>query len=319
MYRQLQHSFVMDTSQNMDSNMFQSAYVAKEDLLDRLLEELNDPKAEVLGQLVLSSKPFKELYFKQNGWKNVETISISSIQDGARKLKALGKYWAFYPSKLNRRGLFIQEELAKLPSAPLIFPAALPQRSMGAWTLLDQNTMLVAKETTSPFPHGIVEFQETKIPPSRAYLKLYEALMHAGKTPQKGNKCLEIGAAPGSWSYVLASLDTELKSCDRSSLDESLNRFPNLTFVKGDAFKLTPEVIGPIDWLFSDLICYPDKLYEYISLWLESGMCKNFICTLKFQEGVSISSIEKFAQIKDSKVLHLFHNKHELTWIKVDA
>ena len=297
--------------------MFKSAYLAKEDLLDRLLEELGDPQAEVLGQLVLSKLPFKELYFKQNGWKHLEKISITSIQDGVRKLKALGKYWTFYPTKLNRRGLFIQQELAKVPSAPLIFPATIPARSIGAWTLLDQNTMLVAKETSSCFPHGIVEFQETKVPPSRAYLKLYEALMYAGKVPQKGDKCLEIGAAPGSWSYVLASLDTKLKSCDKSSLDQSLDRFPNLEFVKGDAFKLRPEVIGPIDWLFSDLICYPDKLFEYISLWLDSGMCKNFICTLKFQEGVSIASIEKFAQIKGSKVLHLFYNKHELTWIKV--
>ncbi len=296
--------------------MFKSGYIAKEGLLSRLLEELNDPQAIVLENLVLSKEPFRHLYFMQNGWKSPETFSIASIGDGVKKLRALGKNWAFYPTKLHRRGLLIQESLPKVSIKPLYFPQPMPERKIGGWTLLDQNTIIASAETTSPFPHGEVLFEEDKRPPSRAYLKLYEGLSIAKKWPQKGEKCLEIGAAPGSWSYVLASLETQLTCCDRSPLDPSLDAFSNIHFIKGDAFSLTPDKVGPVDWLFSDVICFPDKLYSYIQLWLDAKACRNFLCTLKFQEGVSLDILHSFASIEGSQIVHLYHNKHELTWIK---
>jgi len=296
--------------------MLRSGYLAKEGLLKNLLEELQDPKALVLDHLVLSTLPYQELYFKQNGWKEVETFAFSSIKEAARLLRAKGKYWAFYPTTLYRRGLLIQENLAKAPVKPLLFPTSLPSTSYGGWTLLDEKTLVFSKETTSPFPHGEVLFEEDKTLPSRAYLKLYEAFMQVGSLPQKGEKCLEIGASPGSWSSILATLGAQLTCCDRAPLAPSLKRFSNLRFVQGDAFKLTPQEVGPIDWLFSDLICYPDKLFDYIRLWLESGLCKNFICTLKFQEGISLKALENFEKIPGSRLLHLFHNKHEITWMK---
>jgi len=43
----------------------------------------------------------------------------------------------------------------------------------------------------------------------------------------------------------------------------------------------------------------------------------NFICTLKFQDGADYSVADKFAGLPDSQVLHLFHNKHELTWVRL--
>lgn len=297
--------------------MIQSGYIAKEGLLPRLLEELGDPDVLVMDQLILSKLPYRPLLFMQNGWKNPVTLTITSIQDGVKKLRALGKNWAFYPTQLHRRGLLIQEGLAKVANPPLAFPCKAPERKIGGWTLLDAETLVASSETTSPFPHGEVVFIEDKRPPSRAYLKLYEGLTLAKKWPQPGDKCLEIGAAPGSWSYVLCNLGTNLTCCDRAPLDDSLNKFRNLTFIKGDAFSLTPSKIGPIDWLFSDVICYPDKLLSYIELWLKEGACANFFCTLKFQDEVPLETVKAFAAIEGSHIFHLYHNKHELTWIKV--
>jgi len=39
---------------------------------------------------------------------------------------------------------------------------------------------------------------------------------------------------------------------------------------------------------------------------------------LKFQGEVDLNIIKEFEKIEGSQVLHLFHNKHELTWFKVD-
>ena len=67
------------------------------------------------------------------------------------------------------------------------------------------------------------------------------------------------------------------------------------------------------------------ELYEWIEKWLESGLCSNFICTIKMQgetgnakENRNLADFEtpkRFAKIPGSKVIHLYHNKHELTWI----
>ncbi len=299
--------------------MYRSAYIAKEGLIEPLLKELNEPKAKVFDHLVLSFNPFTPLFFMQNGWIDPVKISIQSIQDGIDQLKKLYPLWAFYPIEHLRRGELIAQGLRKIKKEPVPFTSPLPKHRPGGYTLLDQNTLFAAKTTTSFYPNGIVNLQETKAPPSRAYLKLMEALHLIQKFPQPNEKCLELGASPGSWTYVLADLGADVIACDRSPLDIKLNRFKNIKFIQGDAFKLTPDKIGPIDWLISDIICYPEKLLQFIQTWLHSGLCKNFICTIKFQGEIDLSIVKEFKKIEQSKVIHLFHNKHELTFIRVSS
>lgn len=294
--------------------MFQSGYLVKEDLLNRLLEELNDSQATILNELVLSPLPYKPLKFMQNGWINPKVISISSIKDGAGQLRKMGRNWAFHPTTLHRRGLLVQDLLPKYKNEAICFPSETDNKQMGGWTLLDQNTIVAASDTTSSFPHGQMSFIEDKTPPSRAYLKLYEILTRLNKRPMSGDTCLELGASPGSWTYVLGSLGANIIACDRAPLDPILSKFPNVQYKSGDAFKLTPDKIGPIDWLFSDLICYPDRLLSFIKEWIAAETCKNFICTIKFQDMVSLDVLKEFEDIPGSQIIHLFHNKHELTW-----
>lgn len=85
--------------------------------------------------------------------------------------------------------------------------------------------------------------------------------------------------------------------------------------MRHDAFTLKPEDVGACDWVFSDVICYPERLYEWIGMWLSSGLCRNMICTVKMQGGIDWQLIEKFATLPDSRLVHLNYNKHELTWL----
>jgi 23S rRNA (cytidine2498-2'-O)-methyltransferase len=299
--------------------MIQSAYLAKKDLLEPLLQELADPQAIIKDQLVLSTKPYKKLFFVQNAWPTVETIPISSIQDGIRKLKQLYPFWAFYSTGFHRRGELILDGLRKIKQEPVDYLSPLPKHKVGGFTLLDQDTILACKNPLSYYPHGEVLLKEDKHPPSRAYLKIIEALHLVQKYPTKEQKCLELGASPGSWTYILAQICGSVIACDRSELDPKLSVFKNITFIKGDAFKLTPDKVGPIDWLFSDIICYPEKLLSFIQEWIKSGFCKNFICTIKFQGPIDLEIVKKFEQIENSFILHLYHNKHELTFFLLNS
>jgi len=75
-----------------------------------------------------------------------------------------------------------------------------------------------------------------------------------------------------------------------------------------------------VDWLFCDVACYPPKLYDWIERWLASGLCRRFVCTIKMQGTVNTGSVDfdtpkRFAEIPGSTLVHLYHNKHELTWM----
>ena len=64
--------------------------------------------------------------------------------------------------------------------------------------MLDPETMLAAAQCTSPFPNGEIGFVEDRIgPPSRAYLKLWEALTLIGSRPGPGERRVDLGSSPG--------------------------------------------------------------------------------------------------------------------------
>ena len=299
-----------------------SAYLAPEGLSEPLLKEV-DGVIAIHNQLILSSQPFINAHWAQNIWKNPITLPIDSINDAAKKLKSIQRNWCLYSFTLHRRAQLIQEKLNFIKPKPMSFPTPLPSKGvMGSWCLLNENTLLASTDCTSPFPNGESSFIEDKNgPPNRAYLKLYESLTLAEKTPVEGEFCIDIGSSPGGWAWVIQKCGAEVLGIDRSPLDEKISNLKGVSFEKRDAFSLLPEEFiekgQSVDWLFSDVICYPEKLYEWLSIWIDSGICKNFICTIKFKGEPEKDIIKKFAAIPNSKVLHLFHNKNELTFFRL--
>jgi 23S rRNA (cytidine2498-2'-O)-methyltransferase len=101
---------------------------------------------------------------------------------------------------------------------------------------------------------------------------------------------------------------------DKAPLDPAIARLPGVETRQESAFGLKPEDVGPVDWLCSDVICYPERLLRLVRTWLESGLARNFVCTIKFQGDTDHATARAFAEIPGSEVRHLSHNKHELTW-----
>lgn len=267
------------------------------------------------GRLIIAQGEPQFSPFAQNIWFNPQLIKFTSITDAAAKLKDIQRNWFPYSWQLHRRTGLIQKKLPFMSAKPLAFPATLPTLPLGSFTLIDDTTMLVAPGCASLYPNGEPQFIENHIdPPSRAYMKLFEALTVLNALPHKGERCMELGASPGGWTWVIANTGATVIAVDRAPLDPRIDRRANVTFQAGDAFTMTPDKIGDLDWLFSDIICYPEKLYDFAQRWLDSGRCKNYLLTLKFQGETNFDIIERFAAIKGSRLLHLAANKHELTW-----
>jgi 23S rRNA (cytidine2498-2'-O)-methyltransferase len=188
---------------------------------------------------------------------------------------------------------------------------------LGSWTLIDARTLLASPRCTSPFPNGEARFVEDKhAPPSRAYLKLWEALTLLGAYPKPGELCLDLGASPGGWTWVLATLGARVISVDKAALDRRVAAMTGVEARRESVFGVDPRSVGPIDWLLSDVVCYPARLLRLVERWLAAGTCRRFVCTLKFQGATDHETARRFAAIPGSRLLHLHHNRHELTWVK---
>lgn len=294
--------------------MTKTGYFAPLGLEKPLKEEVKNRSAEY-GRLFIAEGDPQNSYWAQNIWYNLEEIPITSISDGAKKLRERGRLWSFYPYQEVRRGHLITEKLPHFLPKPLTFPAELPKAPLGSWMLLNKETILAASHCSSPFAQGEVHFQESSIPPSRAYLKLWEIFLKIGRRVQPHEKCLELGASPGSWTWVLGELGARVIACDRAPLDPKIGALPGVSFLKKDAFSLTPADYPDLDWIFSDLICYPEKLLKWVIPFLEAEKKINIVCTLKFQGDEGYDIVKEFEKIPGSQIMHLFHNKHELTWV----
>lgn len=261
--------------------------------------------------------------FAQVTWINCQTLPITSISDGAKKLRNLGRNWALFSINNHRRANLIQESLPKVADNQIQFLAPQPTHPMGGWTLLDANTIVCSPETTSNYPLGKVEFVENKvIPPSRAYLKLWEFFTLHCQPPVRNTHVIDLGSSPGGWSWVLADLGLNVTSVDKAPLDQHIAQMPTITFLAMSAFSIDPAhlptnlhtSLSQTTWLFSDIICYPERLLDLIKKWMTHSNVDNFVCTIKFQGEADFAIIDEFLKIPDSKMVHLYHNKHEVMW-----
>ena len=296
-----------------------TAYLAAEDFVDQAAAELKGVQA-VHGRLIIAGGVPQTSCWIRNIWFEPRMFRIRSITDGAGALRAIQRNWIMYSFGWHRRSALIQEKLPHVSARPLRFPQQVPQSPLGSWTLLAPDLMLASARCSSAFPHGEVRFVESKQgPPNRAYLKLWEVFCRIQKMPAPGEVCLDAGASPGGWTWVLQQLGANVLAVDRAAPAPEILQLPRVTFRKGNAFSVVPDQDRRFDWIFCDVACYPAKLLDWVSKWQNSGKCRNFVCTLKLQGNSCYGIIRKFAALPHTAFLHLSHNKHELTWISLNV
>ena len=156
------------------------------------------------------------------------------------------------------------------------------------------------RHLVAPFPKGEVPIAADKAAPSRAFAKLVEAELRLGRGIQQGETCVDLGAAPGSWTYVAVSRGGRVIAVDRSPLREDLMRSPHVEFRPGDAFRFQPA--RPVDWLLCDVIAAPERSADLLLDWLRRGWCRQFVVTLKLGKGPmaggEVGGLEVLARLK---------------------
>ncbi|MBX3039378.1 MAG: hypothetical protein KF789_01560 [Bdellovibrionaceae bacterium] len=283
-----------------------------------LSEELSLGKARILeqqGRLFVVENLLARPVWAQACGYNAVRATPKSITESVKVLRDLGGKWACASQTRHRRSQLIQEQAYRpRPPQEIEFLGEVPTARWGLWALLDDQTLIASAETDSIFPLGEVRIKESEAPPSRAYMKLWELFTLHGIKPPPKSRTIDLGSSPGGWTWVLAEMGCQVLAVDKAPLAPHVAKNPLVKSLKKDAFKLVPTETGPIDWLFSDLICYPPKLFDLVGVWREAGV-KNFVCTLKFQGRSDFESMARFLEIPGSWIVHLCANRHEVTWV----
>lgn len=166
----------------------------------------------------------------------------------------------------------------------------------------------------SPFIKGTLPIASDKSAPSRAFAKLTETELRLGRRIAPKESCVDLGASPGSWSYVALQRGARVTAVDRSPLREDLMQDRRLTFHQGDAFTYVPP--DRVDWLLCDVIAAPERSIALLLHWLRQHWTRRFVVTIKFKGQEDYGQLEQLKRelpplCRDFFITRLCANKNE--------
>ena len=177
-------------------------------------------------------------------------------------------------------------------------------------------------------PGGVRRLRRLAGAPSRSGLKLQEAFLHFLSPAERHlafagrPTAVDLGAAPGGWTFVLRSLGAEVLAVDNGALDPRLAEDPLVIHVKGDAFTYEPP--RTVDWLVCDVVDKPARVVETLARWLRRRWAMRAIFNLKLpmkqRHAAVMDARERLFRILGPRaeeytfaVKQLYHDREEVT------
>jgi 23S rRNA (cytidine2498-2'-O)-methyltransferase len=303
-------------------------FVAPEDHRERLLAELKAESwslGEVFGRFVWAQAPdeisSRPLVWAVDAWRNPkrlrwnDQVDLASlvrealVQDPGASQDLDCFRWVDLSTRRFENSQSLLTNLRSLSKNP---------RLTVKWAQIRADEAILSTQTL--WPWGFLRGEprlRPKAAPSDAISKLLEAFEMVGY-PQKGDRVVDLGASPGSWTYAALLSGAQVFACDRSPLE--LQSWPQdfiqrVQFRSGNAFAWGFSQCNP-DWVLSDLICTPEKLWKSLEKWIQECPQAKFVCTLKFKGDEGLEWIPRFQDVPGATVLHLQNNQNEACFLK---
>lgn len=147
----------------------------------------------------------------------------------------------------------------------------------GVWSVNVQTPMPLWKDP--------LQFSHLELPaeaPSRAWLKIEEAITLFDLEIKSGQTAIEVGSAPGGAVYALLKRGLNVRAVDPAIMDESLKVFPGYRHIKKPFQELEGAEIQGVDWWISDLNLAPGTVLSHLGRLLrEVEKPQGLILTLK--------------------------------------
>ncbi len=181
---------------------------------------------------------------------------------------------------------------------------------------------------SSPAHMGILRVKMLHDAPSRSYLKLAEAFeVFLSKEEQAqwlrpGMSAVDLGAAPGGWSWQLVQRGLKVTAVDNGPLKGAAAEHPAIRHLRQDGFRYRPR--QPVDWVVCDMVEQPQRVAALMAEWVAAGYSTRAIFNLKLPMKKRVAALhDALATVRavlDAKGLRyrlqarqLYHDREEAT------
>jgi len=171
---------------------------------------------------------------------------------------------------------------------------------------------------SSPEVGGRIRMKMDSRAPSRSYLKIEEAFFRMGQEPQEDETVIDLGAAPGGWSFAFAKRGCLVTSIDNGPLkidDACIRRIEHL-HRDGLSFQLG-KLQPPVTWLVGDMLIPPGKVLGLLRYWVDGKHCQKIVMNIKLPQMNPLPALEPILEWMEKhpelKVRQFYHDRREVT------
>ena len=325
---------------------------------------LNNPED---GEALMKNMPLRRLIFARQWFITVtEKIALPDYNRVEAIVEALGSEWQYADLRMETPDTNDGKELSKF-CRKLAVPLRQALRKNKVLTekgnkegtnkegAILHALFLSGKEVifgfslahnTSAHVMGIPRLKFPNASPSRSTLKLDEAFLHFVPRDEwetrltSGMTAVDLGAAPGGWTYQLVRRGMMVTSIDNGPMAESLMETGQVKHRMMDGFKYVPQKQAvywivretgagkkvsipdqtPIDWLVCDMIEKPQRVIDMVINWFTEGYCREAVINLKLpmakKYDIVKELLEKLHEALPNcyyEAKHLYYDRDEIT------
>jgi 23S rRNA (cytidine2498-2'-O)-methyltransferase len=179
---------------------------------------------------------------------------------------------------------------------------------------------------TAPWPMGIPRLRMPREAPSRSVLKLEEALLvflteaERRRDLKPGMFAVDLGAAPGGWSWLLARQGLRVIAVDNGRIAPAVMATGMVEHRREDGFDFRPR--NKVDWMVCDIVEQPSRVAQRMSQWFANAWCRHAVFNLKLPMKQRYEAVAQARVIIeralpgrkfDLQFRQLYHDREEVT------
>ncbi|WP_110690965.1 23S rRNA (cytidine(2498)-2'-O)-methyltransferase RlmM [Salinicola endophyticus] len=187
----------------------------------------------------------------------------------------------------------------------------------------------------SEHPGGVLRLRHPADAPSRSTLKLEEAWYtfipkESWETRlSSGMQAVDLGAAPGGWTYQLVRKGLFVYAIDNGPMDKALMATGQVEHLREDGFVWEPPY--RLDWLVCDIVDKPMRVIDMVERWLMRRWCREAIFNLKLPMKKRWDEVRRcLTRLEETlhahgvsatiACRHLYHDREEVTvHVRIDG
>jgi 23S rRNA (cytidine2498-2'-O)-methyltransferase len=310
--------------------------------LGKVTGEKADNRAEYVWRL-LGDLPISDLHVwsrdkSSPGYRDYEPGMTVEAAEAERILreKCPAKSIIALAGRGSRRAAIAEQSFVSDPAGQAATisrapPPALPLAAGGKNSPLVADVVLVTPDEwwvgyhrvrtlVASWPGGFLQAELPESAVSRAWLKMQEAVLWSGFHMEPGQKCIEIGSAPGGASQFLLSQGLHVTGIDPAMMDPAVLGDKHFLHIRKRSKEVPRQEFVGADWLTCDVNLPPNYALDTVkAIVAHPGVrFRGMLLTLKLVDWSLSNDLPKYlARIRSCgfrhvAARHLHHNRQEV-------